>query len=164
MLTKEVGVMKSTLEKAGFTVVVASVSGQLISGGTATLKPDMKLADVKVEDYAGFIVPCMASYEFAPATVEIVKKAATLGKPIAAQVSGVFFLAKAGVLDGRQFAQSTGYENYVPNKGIYKGEGVVQDGNIVTSGSCPQMARAGRGQDGTTELTQKFIALLASAR
>ena len=60
MLTKEVGVMVSMLEKAGYKVVVASASGQPITGGATTLKPDLKLADVKVDDYAGFMFPCMA--------------------------------------------------------------------------------------------------------
>ena len=90
------------------------------------------------------------------------KKAVAQGKPVAAQIAGVFTLAKAGVLNGKQFAIRSGYEKYVP-EGIYKGEGVVQDGNLLTSGSCPHMANASR-PDTTAELTQKFITMLASAR
>jgi len=162
-LTKEVGVMTSMLERAGFEVVVASVSGQPITGGAATLKPDLKLADVKVEDYAGFILPCMGGDVTLPEAVEIVRKAVTLGKPVAAQLGSVIFtLAKAGVLSGKQFAILSGYEKYIPD-GIYKGAGVVQDGNLITSGVCPNMAREGL-PDTTAELTQKFIALLTSAR
>ena len=157
--------MVSMLEKAGYKVVVASASGNPLVGSATTLKPDLKLVDVKVEDYAGLILPCLApsAPEVPPDAAEIVKKAVALGKPVAAQLNGVATLARAGVLSGKQFAALSGYEKSVPD-GIYKGEGVVQDGNIVTSGICPYMARAGRGQDGTTELTQKFIALLASAR
>jgi putative intracellular protease/amidase len=163
MLTQEVGVMMSMLQKAGFKVVVASPSGQPITGGTATLKPDMKLADVKVEDYAGFILPCMAIDTAPPEAVEIVRKAAALGKPIAAQNSSVvLILAKAGVLTGKQFAMYPGYEIYVP-EGIYKGAGVVQDGNIITSGTCPNYA-SGTRPDGTAELTQKLIDSLKSVR
>ena len=61
MLTKEVGVMIDMLEKAGYKVVVASASGQLITGRRH--KPEaglVKVADVKVDDYAGFVFPCMA--------------------------------------------------------------------------------------------------------
>lgn len=167
MLTKEVGVMVSLIEKAGYKVVVASASGQPLMGSATTLKPDLKLADVKVEDYAGLILPCLApsTPQVPPDGPEIVKKAVALGKPVAAQINGVGTLMKAGVLSGKQFAIISGYgfEKSVPD-GIYKGEGVVQDGNIVTSGMCPFMARAGGTPDGTTELTQKFIALLASAR
>jgi putative intracellular protease/amidase len=167
MLTKEVGVMVSMIEKAGYKVVVASASGQPLVGRSTTLKPDLKLADVKVEDYAGFILPCLApgTPQVPPDGPEIVKKAVALGKPVAAQNLSVVTLMKAGVLSGKQFAFISGYgiEKSFPD-GIYKGEGVVQDGNIVTSGMCPHMARAGRTPDGTPELTQKFIALLASAR
>ena len=60
MLTKEVGVMVDMLEKAGYKVVVASALGQPITGGATTLKPDLKLADVNVDDYAGLVLPCMA--------------------------------------------------------------------------------------------------------
>jgi putative intracellular protease/amidase len=167
MLTNEVGVMTSLLEKAGYKVIVASASGQPLVGSTTTLKPDLKLADVKVEDYAGFILPCLAppeaGFKVPPDAAEIVKKGVTLGKPLAAQIVGIFTLSKAGVLSGKQFAMLSGYERYIP-EGIYKGAGVVQDGNIVTSGTCPYMARRYGGTDGTVELTQKFIALLASAR
>ncbi|MBI5302037.1 MAG: DJ-1/PfpI family protein [Chloroflexi bacterium] len=168
VLTKEVGVMVSTLEKASYKVVVASASGQPLVGSATTLKPDLKLADVQVDDYAGVIVPCLApissEFKVPPDAAEIVKKAVAQGKPVAAQLTGVFTLAAAGVLNGKQFAINPGYENYIPKAGgIFKGAGVVQDGNIVTSGTCPKMASAAR-PDGTTELTQKFIALLASAR
>ena len=167
MLTKEVGVMVSMLEKAGYKPVVASPSAQPLVGSATTLKPDLKLADVKVEDYAGFIVPCLAvpetGFTVPPEAAAIVKKAVGLGKPVAAQLAGVFTLAKADVLSGKQFAIGSGYEKYIPD-GIYKGVGVVQDGNLITSGTCPRMAKAGVAPDGTPELTQKLIALLASAR
>ena len=155
--------MVSLLEKAGLKVVVATVTGQPLVGSTTTLKPDLKLADVKVEDYAGFIVPCMGSpaSNLGPDAVEIVKKAAALGKPIAAQLRGIGVLYQAGVLNGKQFAMLAGFENHIP-EGIYKGEGVVQDGNIITSGICP--GEAGRKPDGTSELTKKLIDALASAR
>jgi 4-methyl-5(b-hydroxyethyl)-thiazole monophosphate biosynthesis len=163
MLTQEVGVMMSMLEKAGFKVVVASISGQPITGGTATLKPDMKLADVKVEDYVGFLLPCMAVDVIPAEAAEMVKKAVALEKPVAAQNGSVFILAKAGLLNGKQFAVFPGYEKMVP-AGIYKGAGVVQDGNVITSGSCPFAGRDGKYPDTTAELTQKFITMLASAR
>ena len=60
MLTKEVGVMIDILQKAGFKVVVANASGQSIEGLIRKLKPDLKLSEVRIDDYAGFILPCMA--------------------------------------------------------------------------------------------------------
>ena len=68
--------------------------------------------------------------------VEIAKQAVTQGKPVAAQDSAVLILARADVLDGKQFAIGADKQNLVL-KGIFKGYGVVQDGNIITSGSCP---------------------------
>ena len=163
MLTKEVRVMISMLEKAGFKVVVASISGQPITGSATTLKPDLKLADVKIEDYAGFILPCMAGIETFTETIEIVRKAVALGKPVAAQQSSVLTLSKAGVLSGKQFAIYPADEKSIP-EGIYKGAGVVQDGNLITSGSSPYAEKYFKSPDTTAELTQKFIDSLKSIR
>ncbi|MGE5401639.1 MAG: DJ-1/PfpI family protein [Ignavibacteriales bacterium] len=164
MLKNEVSVMISMLKEAGYNVVVASISGKTLKAGSETLTPDLKLADVKVEDYAGFVIPGMASEDFDPKTnepeaVEIVKKAAALGKPIAAQLSGVGILGAAGVLKGKMFAMDPVLKDMVPD-GIYMGSGVVQDGNIVTSGTCPWMAEMSGRKDGTPELIQRLIALI----
>jgi putative intracellular protease/amidase len=171
-LTQEVGVMTSLLANAGYRVVVATPSGQLLRGDAATLKPDLRLIDVKVADYAGVVVPCMGAdvallAAARPLEVEaIVKQIAAQGKPVAAQHSGVQFLSQAGVLNGKQFAQATNFER--APAGIYKGFGVVQDGNIITSGTCPllmkPMVRIPGREDGTRELTQKLIDALAGGR
>jgi hypothetical protein len=39
-------------------------------------------------------------------------------------------------------------------------EFVVQDGKIITSGICPTLERLFAVQNGTIELTQKFIAAI----
>lgn len=169
MLTKEVGVMVSMLEKAGYKTVVASPSGQPLVGRATTLKPDLKLADVKGDDYAGFILPCLSpgtTVGFGPKppeAIEIVKKAVAQGKPVAAQLSAVDVLSKAGVLKGKQFSMISQYVQYFPD-GVRKGSEVVQDGNIITSAICPNAAKVGGVPDETAELTQKLIDALASAR
>ena len=107
MLTEEVAVMVSMLEKAGYEVVVASASGEPITGGTTTLTPDLKLADVKVDDYVGFMFPCLAVDMDLPPPAEavrIAKEAVAQGKPVAAQNGGVVTLSAAGALNGKQFA------------------------------------------------------------
>ena len=161
MLTKEAGVMTSMLEDAGFEVTVASVSGQPFVGRTTTVKPDLKLADVKVSDYAGFIILCMSINIFLPVpgeAVEIVKQAMADGKPVAAQYAGIYILAEAGALRGHNYAvfDNPGGDVRFADA-IYIGRGVVQDGNIVTSGVCPLMAREHGLPDGTSELTQALI-------
>ncbi len=166
-LTKEVAVMMKMIEAAGYEVVVASESDQPLAGRVTTLTPDLKLADVKVDDYVGVIIACMGaldSWELPTEAVEIAKEAVTQGKLVAAQDTSVLILNAAGVLDGKQYAYYTQYGNFATN-GIYKGTGVVQDGNIITSGSCPTLALWQPGaKDTTTELTEKFINLLAASQ
>jgi len=173
MLTKEVGVMTEILQKAGFKVVVANASGQPIEGFIRKLKPDLKLSDVKVDDYAGVILACMArgllpGPPVSPVAVSIVKQAVAKGKPVAAQTGAVLVLAEAGVLKGKRYAYvQDPFNPQPPHKkdsrfegAIYSGPGVVQDGIIITSGICPAMESVTGLHDCTPELTRAFIAEL----
>lgn len=162
MLTKEVGVMKEVLEQSGLDVTVATVSGELISADSTSLKPDLKLSDVIIDDYEGFILPCMAAGSREPAeeAVAMIKNATAEGRPVAAQLNSIITLAKAGVLAGKKYTRirEVDVNEYPDWKGsIYSGTGVIQDGNIITSGICPYMARLRNIQDGTEELTLKLI-------
>jgi putative intracellular protease/amidase len=170
-LTKETILMKNMIEKAGFKVVVATTDGLPIKGSTVILTPDLKLSDVKVDDYVGVINACKAvgslpTTTVSPLAVSIVKQAVAQGKPVAASHGAVIILAEAGVLVGKRY----GYP-YDPlgigrrpddrfTGAIYGGTGVVQDGKIITCAACPDVA-AGQGlTDGTAELTQAFITAL----
>ncbi len=171
MLEKEVGVMVSMLKEAGFEVEVATSSGQLIEDitTTLTLKPDLKLADVKVADYAGIIIACMAVGSFpgppVPSeAVKIIKQAVAEGKPIAAQ--NAIYLVEAGVLKGKRYAfwmnpldsPWFGGEKDTRFAGaIYSGTGVIQDGNIITAGVNPYTVFELGGKDTTAKLTRAFI-------
>ena len=81
MVREEVGVMTSMLEEAGFKVIVATDSGVPIkdlSGKSKLLKPDLKLADVRFNDYVGIIMPCMAkgmNVQADPEEISLVKEA-----------------------------------------------------------------------------------------
>ena len=167
MLTKEVRVMRDLLMQSGFEVIAATVSGQPLVAGAMTFQPDLKLSDVKAADYAGFIVPCMAPLEEDPSldrdAIPIIKDAVAEGKPVAAELGGVTILAKAGVLSGKKFAFDKDEVKDVPalKDGVYAGDGVVQDGKIMTSGICPYMAKAKGLQAGTAALTKALIAELA---
>lgn len=167
MLTKEVGVMVAILQKAGFEVVVATASGAPIVARTTTLRPDLKLADVKVADYAGFILACKAVGLFPgppqPAqAVAIVKKAVAQGKPVAAQLGAVCVLAEAGVLKGKRYAFYTDplSRDARFEGAIYSDDTIVKDGNIITSCCCPYIATMMGYPDGTANLTQTLIAEL----
>jgi protease I len=157
MLKKEVLVMKDALERSGFKVVVATLDGSHFSAGSMTVKADIKLADAKVADYAGFIFPCMmvASYpepEVSPEAINLVKEAIAAGKPVAAQTGSLWMLAKAGVLKGKKYAYA--FEEKSPRfeGAIFGGTGIVRDGLILTSGYCPHMARVMKTPDGSEPL------------
>lgn len=161
LLTQEFAFMRDQIEQAGFEPVVASVSGQPITDDSVTVKPDLKLHDVSVDDYIGVMVPCLAVRAApAPQAVTVIQKAAAQGKPIAAQRGSVATLAEAGVLRGKKYAaaaepsldQSPAFQG-----ATFAGTGVVRDGNVVTSGVCPLAARELELQDGTAELTRAFI-------
>jgi len=152
MVEQEIGVMMSMLEEAGFKVIVATDSGEPIkdrSGKSKILKPDLKLADVKINDYVGIIMPCMAKGRYrqpTPEEISLVKEAVAQGKPIAAQRNAIGILGEAGVLEDKKCALPFG-----------EFKGVIQDGNIITSSYCPYAARSYRTDDGTPELTKLFI-------
>jgi len=175
MLTKEVSVMKSMLENASFKVVVANTDGLPIKGPTVTLTPNLKLSDVKVDDYAGIIIPCSGGgttpyTSVSPIAVSIVKQAITQGKPVAASHGSVIILAEAGVLVGKRYGfwvDPFGIGRRQDDRftgAIYGGTGVVQDGNIITCGACPQVAPTYGLPDNTAELTQAFITTLTTKK
>ncbi len=162
MLNKEVGTMKEILEQSGFKVTIATISGEVLKTDSISVTPHIKLGNVNIADYAGFILPCMASDSTHSETVSFIKEVVKQGKPIAAQLGSVVTLARAGVLQGKKFAFPEGKDinaSMYPefNGSIYSGKGVIQDGLIITSGICPWMAKMPGYQDGTDELTRALI-------
>jgi putative intracellular protease/amidase len=161
MTTNEALMIKKMLEEAGFTVVIASVSGLKFvrMGEDIALEPDVTLADVNIADYVGCIIPCMAfpGAIVKPEEVALAKHIVAAGKPVAAQHKGVVILAEAGVLVGKRYSYDA-EQTYDPrfNGGIYSGNGVVQDGKIITSSYCPDFGV----MDQTAELIQTLIAEL----
>ena len=100
MLTNEAGRMKQILGQAGFVVDVATISGEILKTDSMSVKPDIKLSEVNIREYSGFIMPCMATKDtiVLPEEINFVKKVVNSGKPVAAQNGAVCILAKAGVL------------------------------------------------------------------
>jgi len=166
MLKKEVGVMKDTLEKSGYKVVIATLDGKSFTAGSTTVKADIKLAKAKVANYAGFILPCLAvpSYpappEVSPEAITLVKEAISAGKPVAAQTGSLWTLAKAGLLQGKKYAYA--FEEKSPHfaGATFAGTGVVRDGLVITSGICPYMALKTKTNDGTERLALAIVAAM----
>ena len=165
MLTKEVLVMKDILEQSKFEVTITTLSGEPISVDSVLIEPELKLGDVNIADYSGFLFPCLAPpwekiNNLDPEVVAFIKKISKKGKPMAAQTLSVADFAKASVLVDKKYAFTIDPDvNEYPDfkGGIYSGEGVIQDGNIITSGTCPWKARKYGVPDGTRKLTQLFI-------
>jgi len=165
VLNKEVAVMKDTLERSGFRVVIATLDGSTLSAGTTRMKAEIRLADVNVADYAGFIMPCMAAGDttdpkISAESVALVKKAISAGKPVAAQTGSVWVLAEAGVLKGKKYAERQEVQHPYFAGAIYGGTGVVRDGLILTSGICPYVARVNKSNDGTRQLTLALVEVM----
>jgi len=164
------------LENAKFKVVAATTDGLPIKGSTLTLTPDLKLSDVKVDDYVGVIIPCFGAggalpfTQVSPIAVSITKQAVIQGKPVAVSDASIIILAEAGVLVGKRYGYSIdplaiGRRPDDRFTGaIYSGTGVVQDGNIITCGVCPLVSAAYGLSDGTAELTQAFITALTTKK
>jgi putative intracellular protease/amidase len=95
---------------------------------------------------------------FLPEGIAIIKEAAAKKKPIAEQTGSVYILEQAGLLAGKKYALGEGWPK-LPDA-IYSGGGVVRDGNIITSGVCPYMAKMKGMTDGTPKLTEALIAAL----
>jgi putative intracellular protease/amidase len=172
MIKMEVGVMNVLLKNAGFGVDIATPSGMPISGPTAKVEKVMYLRDVNLANYVGVIIPCMAVGAFPgpavpPEVVAIVKKALSDGKPVAANGNAPIILAEAGVLKGKKYSfvrdplkTTATYKITDPRfeDAIYSGPGVVQDGQIITSGVCANLEKVYGLEGGTVRMTKAFIA------
>jgi putative intracellular protease/amidase len=167
MLINEVGTMREILERSGFEVTIATVSGEVLKTDSMTVTPHIKLGNVNIADYAGFILPCMAGDSTHSEAIAFVREVVKQGKPIAAQLGSVVTLARAGVLHGKKFAfpeeKDINAKLYPElDDGIYSGKGVVQDGLIITSGICPWMTKTMGYKNGTDELTRVLISTIRS--
>jgi protease I len=165
MLKKEVGVMKDTLERSGYKVFIATLDGGSVTAGSTTVKADIRLADVKAVDYAGFILPCLAvpsvpEPEVSLEAIALVKGAISAGKPIAAQTGSLWTLAKAGLLKGKKYAYAMAEQSPHFEGATFAGTGVVRDGLIITSGICPYMALKAKMNDGTEQLSLALVAAM----
>ena len=158
--------MQQTLEEFGYSVQIASASGRTFLTKKVTLESDYKLAEVIVEDYIGFIITCSGQVHqrsidrsqilalgeaiIKPEEVVIVKKIIDSGKPIAAQHAGVISLAEAEGLKGKKYSYMRDLQLDGANHG---GQGVIRDGDIITSTYCPYYGP----KDQTVELAKALI-------
>ncbi len=175
MIKSEVGVMTQLLKDAGIAYDIATDSGMNILGCTKKIEKVKRLAEVNIKDYSGVILACMGVGAFpgppvSETAVALVKKAIAQRKPVAASGNAPIILASAGLLKGKKYSfavnpltNETRYDGRKDPRfkdAIYSGYGVVQDGFIVTSGICPNLAKVMEKPDGTSELTMKFVSMI----
>jgi putative intracellular protease/amidase len=105
-----------------------------------------------------------------PDVVAIIKKALSDGKPVAANGNSPITLAEAGFLKGKKYSfsrdplKTTATSTITDPRfegAIYSGPGVVQDGQIITSGVCANIEKVWGMENGTVKLTKTFIEAVA---
>lgn len=162
----EAGAMIDILEGAGYKVDVATPSGNPILLGMTSFQPDFKICEVSVDNYVGLILPSVRTRHresISSEAAEIVRQFAEQGKPIAAQAYGIAWLGDAGVLSGKKFAfVSASVNDFRLKSRLHDGilidnHRIVKDGNIITSGVCPDISRRFNLPVGTKLLTRRLI-------
>jgi len=130
--------------KEGMEVVLASSSLEISRGMLgATVKPDILINNIKVEDFEAIIFvggTGASEYWNNPIAHKIVKEAVSLNKLICAICIAPVTLANAGILDGKKATVFRSEVKAIKRKGaIYTGKAVEVDGNIITA-EGPQAA------------------------
>ena len=74
--------MIEIIKQSGFEVTIATISGEVLKSGSITVKPDLKLSEVNIDEYAGVIIPCMTLDLATPEMIAFVKTAIDKGKPL----------------------------------------------------------------------------------
>lgn len=129
---------KDILKKAGFEVVVTSVTSETCIGMFGTMvKPDRVIDELNVEDFDAVVVvggagtPVLNQYV---KVLQILREANEQKKILAAICLGPIVLAKAGVLEGKKATVfPSGISNIESGGAQYVSKPVVIDANLITS-------------------------------
>ena len=131
------------LKKAGATVHVATLDGKPIKGWDKkdwgnTVEADLKISDVKVDDYIALVLPggqinpdLLRVEENA---VQLVRNFVTSNKIVAAICHAPWLLIEAGVIKGRKATSYHSIRTDMKNAGAnVVDQEVAEDGNLITS-------------------------------
>ena len=134
------------LQAAGAEVDIASLKSGDITGWDGDdwgddVEVDLKISDVKVDDYAALVLP---GGQINPDLLRVDADAVALirafdqaGKPIAAVCHAPWLLIEAGLAKGKRLTSYKSIRTDVTNAGAdFVDKAVVIDGNIITS-RCP---------------------------
>ena len=124
----------------GAEVTLASLDTSEIEGdkGKVRIKPDLKIDDVRADDYDALVLPGGVSnpdkLRMNDKVVETVRGFVESGKPVAAICHGPWLLVEADVVRGRTVTSWPSVRTDLRNAGgNVVDEEAVTDGNIVTS-------------------------------
>jgi len=123
-----------------------------------TIRPDLTVEDVRVEDYDALILPGGVrnpdQLRTNKAAIELIRAFADAGKPVAAICHGPWLLVEADLLRGRTATSWPSIRTDMKNAGaIVVDQPAVTDGNIVTS----------RNPDDVPAFTEAVIVLIENA-
>jgi protease I len=123
-----------------------------------TIRPDLTIADARLEDYDALVLPGGVRNPDAlrtdQAAVALIKAFADAGKPVAAICHGPWLLVEADVVRGRRVTSWHSIRTDLRNAGAQVvDEAAVTDGNIVTS----------RKPDDVDAFTEALIKLIEAA-
>jgi len=128
------------LRRAGVDVTVAAISSFTTVRGARDIKVDADTLLAEVDSGASWDAVVIPGGKNGAVNIascgeasKIIKNAAVAGKPVCAIcASPAFVLSPLGILAGKKFTCYPGMEETVKD-GVWSGEKVVIDGNIITS-------------------------------
>lgn len=139
----ELMVPRDDLRAQGAVVHVASLDGQPIRGWNEkdwgeTVPADLRIADAKVEDYEGLVLP---GGQINPdllrvdaAAMQLIRGFIASGKTVAAICHAPWLLIEAGAVKGRKVTSFKSIRTDVENAGgAWQDAPVVTDSGIITS-------------------------------
>jgi len=123
------------LRRADVEVVVAGLEpGPIMGSHAISVSSDLGIEAVREADFDAVILPGgmpgAANLRDDPRVLELLGEFSTAGKLCAAICAAPIALEAAGILEGRR---ATSYPGFELPSASYVSEGVVEDGNLVTS-------------------------------
>lgn len=154
---------KQILEGKGARVTLASLSTDPIQATVhdkpgKTIRPDLFVGDAKIDDYDALVLPGGVGnpdrLRTEKAVIDLIRKFAEAGKPIASICHGPWLLIEADLLKGVKATSWPSIRTDLKNAGAeVVDEPAVTSGNIVTS----------RNPDDVPAFTDALIALVEKA-
>ena len=134
---------KKALEQAGAATKIVSPADKEVQGWNHHDKADLFPVDVpldkaRADEFDALLLPGGVAnpdqLRMLPKAVELVKKFAAQGKPIAAICHGPWTLIEAGLVKGRKMTSWPSLKTDLKNAGAaWVDQEVVVDGNLITS-------------------------------